>query len=338
MSPEVTKSSLASGGDIWKEKKQGDCAMIRLEKRPEPSRNWALATPVLAVLATMVAGGLMFMLLGNDPVEAIRTIFWDPLFNDQFAAYSRPQLLVKAGPLILIAIGLVPRVSRRGLEHRRRGPVYHRRALRRGRRAGLLSAGGLLDLPAHGDCRCPRRLGLGDDPGRSPDPVQHQRDPRLAASRLCCRTVDGVDVGGALAQSRRLGLSRQPEPSAICLCREQRTDRGHRHALGRRRGLHRGDLCLYPAEPSHHGLQHPPCRTGPPRRQVLGRQARPPDPVLPWRLGRACRACGTVRGRGTRRPDLDRFQRGLRLYRDHRGLSRASAPGGHPPWRGFSWR
>jgi simple sugar transport system permease protein len=80
--------------------------MIRLEKRPEPSRNWALATPVLAVLATMVAGGLMFMLLGNDPVEAIRTIFWDPLFNDQFAAYSRPQLLVKAGPLILIAIGL----------------------------------------------------------------------------------------------------------------------------------------------------------------------------------------------------------------------------------------
>ena len=48
----------------------------------------------------------MFALLGNDPFEAIRVIFWDPLFAEPFASYSRPQLLVKAGPLILIAIGL----------------------------------------------------------------------------------------------------------------------------------------------------------------------------------------------------------------------------------------
>ncbi|QIE41444.1 ABC transporter permease [Meridianimarinicoccus aquatilis] len=80
--------------------------MIRLEKRPMPSRLWTVLTPIVAVLGTMVAGGLMFALLGKDPFEAIRTIFYDPLFNDQFAAYSRPQLLVKAGPLILIAIGL----------------------------------------------------------------------------------------------------------------------------------------------------------------------------------------------------------------------------------------
>ncbi len=80
--------------------------MIRLDRRPAPSRAWALATPILAVVATMIAGGLMFWLLGKDPVAAIRTIFWDPLFDPQFAAYSRPQLLVKAGPLILIAIGL----------------------------------------------------------------------------------------------------------------------------------------------------------------------------------------------------------------------------------------
>ncbi len=80
--------------------------MIRLEKRPVPSTRWMIATPFLAVALTMVAGGLMFAALGKDPVEAIRTIFWDPLFNPQFASYSRPQLLVKAGPLILIAIGL----------------------------------------------------------------------------------------------------------------------------------------------------------------------------------------------------------------------------------------
>ncbi len=80
--------------------------MIVLEKRPSPSRFWAAVTPVLAVLATMIAGGVMFWLLGKDPLVAIRTIFWDPLFHETFGPYSRPQLLVKAGPLILIAIGL----------------------------------------------------------------------------------------------------------------------------------------------------------------------------------------------------------------------------------------
>ncbi|ARE39753.1 Nucleoside ABC transporter, permease protein 1 [Rhodovulum sp. P5] len=80
--------------------------MIRLEKRPQPSRLWTVATPLLAVALTMIAGGLLFAALGKDPFAAIRTIFWDPLFHEQFASYSRPQLLVKAGPLILIAIGL----------------------------------------------------------------------------------------------------------------------------------------------------------------------------------------------------------------------------------------
>ena len=80
--------------------------MIRLEKRPTPSRGWIIAAPVLAVVLTMIAGGIMFAALGADPFEAIRVIFWDPLFDPRFASYSRPQLLVKAGPLILIAIGL----------------------------------------------------------------------------------------------------------------------------------------------------------------------------------------------------------------------------------------
>ena len=80
--------------------------MIRLEKRPTPSRFWVVATPLLAVVLTMIAGGIMFAALGKNPVEAIRIIFWDPLFDPNLSSYSRPQLLVKAGPLILIAIGL----------------------------------------------------------------------------------------------------------------------------------------------------------------------------------------------------------------------------------------
>ncbi len=79
--------------------------MISLEKRAQPSALWAWLTPLIAVAVTMVAGGLLFGLLGKPPIEAIRTIFWDPLFGEH-AFYYRPQLLVKAAPLILIAIGL----------------------------------------------------------------------------------------------------------------------------------------------------------------------------------------------------------------------------------------
>ena len=79
--------------------------MVRLEKRRQPSAVFAWATPVMAVVATMIFGGLLFAALGKDPLVAIRTIFWDPLFG-QYAFFYRPQLLVKGGPLILIAIGL----------------------------------------------------------------------------------------------------------------------------------------------------------------------------------------------------------------------------------------
>jgi len=79
--------------------------MLKLEQRPEPSRLWTYLTPPLAVAVTMIAGGALFALLGKNPVEAIATIFWEPLFGE-FAFYYGPQLLVKGAPLILIAIGL----------------------------------------------------------------------------------------------------------------------------------------------------------------------------------------------------------------------------------------
>ena len=79
--------------------------MLRLEKRLQPSRLWTYLTPVLAVVLTMLCGGVLFALLGKDPVLAIRTIFWEPLFSE-FAFYYRPQLRVKGAPLVLIAIGL----------------------------------------------------------------------------------------------------------------------------------------------------------------------------------------------------------------------------------------
>lgn len=65
----------------------------------------SLATPLLAVVATMFFGGVLFAVLGKDPVEAIATIFWEPLFGE-FSFFYRPQLLIKGAPLVLIAIGL----------------------------------------------------------------------------------------------------------------------------------------------------------------------------------------------------------------------------------------
>jgi len=79
--------------------------MLRLEKRPQPSRAWTFATPLLAVALTMVFGGILFAALGKNPIEVIRTIFLDPLFSE-FAWFYRPQLLIKGAPLVLIAIGL----------------------------------------------------------------------------------------------------------------------------------------------------------------------------------------------------------------------------------------
>jgi general nucleoside transport system permease protein len=79
--------------------------MIALEKRLQPSRAWSMVTPLVAVLATMVFGGLLFAALGKNPVEAIRIIFYDPLFGE-FSFYYRPQLLVKGAPLVMISIGL----------------------------------------------------------------------------------------------------------------------------------------------------------------------------------------------------------------------------------------
>ena len=61
--------------------------MIHMEKRLNPSALLTTITPVLAVLLTMVIGCAMFAILGKPPLEAIRIIFWDPLFDPTFASY-----------------------------------------------------------------------------------------------------------------------------------------------------------------------------------------------------------------------------------------------------------
>ncbi len=73
-----------------------------LERRVSPSPVFAILSPVLAVLLTVMAGYVLFALMGKDPVRAMEVYFLSP-FAD---AYNRSELLVKAIPLALIGSGL----------------------------------------------------------------------------------------------------------------------------------------------------------------------------------------------------------------------------------------
>lgn len=51
----------------------------RLEARPTPSRVMQLAVPVVAAVATLVIGFLIFSLVGQDPLRAMHAFFVEPL-------------------------------------------------------------------------------------------------------------------------------------------------------------------------------------------------------------------------------------------------------------------
>jgi simple sugar transport system permease protein len=76
--------------------------MIVLEARPEPSRLMAWLSPLLAAAATLVAGFVLFSLLGKNPLEAFFVFFIEPVAT----RYGLGELLLKASPLMLCAVGL----------------------------------------------------------------------------------------------------------------------------------------------------------------------------------------------------------------------------------------
>ena len=76
--------------------------LLRIEKRPEPSQSMVYVTPVLALILTILTSVVLFKFLGVDPIEALRNFFIKPIDNQ----YGATELVVKATPLILCAIGL----------------------------------------------------------------------------------------------------------------------------------------------------------------------------------------------------------------------------------------
>ena len=75
---------------------------LMLEKRPERSRVMAYASPLLAIVLTVVIGGIIFSLRGLDPVYALYIYFIEPVTS----VWSIEELVVKAAPLVLIGVGL----------------------------------------------------------------------------------------------------------------------------------------------------------------------------------------------------------------------------------------
>ena len=76
--------------------------MLKLEARPQPSSAWSYGSPLLALGITVIIGIIMFLALGKDPVRGLEMFFWQPIRN----GYAVGELLVKATPLLIIALGL----------------------------------------------------------------------------------------------------------------------------------------------------------------------------------------------------------------------------------------
>jgi general nucleoside transport system permease protein len=76
--------------------------MFKLEPRPEASRFWSIASPLLAIVITIALGVVLFAALGKDPVRGMLVFFWEPVSS----GYQIGELVVKATPLLIIALGL----------------------------------------------------------------------------------------------------------------------------------------------------------------------------------------------------------------------------------------
>ncbi len=75
---------------------------IELVKRPEMSRTMMLVSPLIAVGLTVVVAAAVFALQGHNPVLGLYYFFLDPLTS----LWGVEQLIIKATPLVIIALGL----------------------------------------------------------------------------------------------------------------------------------------------------------------------------------------------------------------------------------------
>lgn len=75
---------------------------LQLTKRPQQSKLFSTLSPFIAFGITLVFGFFLFLFSGIDPFKGLYVYFVQPLVE----VWSLHELAVKAGPLILIAVGL----------------------------------------------------------------------------------------------------------------------------------------------------------------------------------------------------------------------------------------
>ncbi|WP_108646864.1 ABC transporter permease [Polynucleobacter rarus] len=78
--------------------------MIKLQLKPrtEPNQRMQVYAPLIAIALTLLSGLLLFQLLGENPFIAYKAFFFDPISDINGIS----ELLLKASPLCLIALGL----------------------------------------------------------------------------------------------------------------------------------------------------------------------------------------------------------------------------------------
>ncbi|MGK9065390.1 ABC transporter permease [Stutzerimonas chloritidismutans] len=76
--------------------------LLSLEPRGQQSRAMLWFSPLLAAVLTLLSGALLFAILGHPPLETLKVLLIDPVGD----LYGISELLVKALPIMLCALGL----------------------------------------------------------------------------------------------------------------------------------------------------------------------------------------------------------------------------------------
>ncbi len=158
--------------------------MLRLEARPQPSRAMSIASPLIALALTVVIAGVLFVVLGKDPIRGLSMFFVEPLRNVR----GLTEVALKATPLVLCALGLAVCYRANVWNIGAEGQFL----------LGAIVAGGVAavrhdarhrgtavgDDAGHPRCGHSRRDGVGIHHGALPRPIQRQRDPGEPDARV----------------------------------------------------------------------------------------------------------------------------------------------------------
>ncbi|MGB3621872.1 ABC transporter permease [Ketobacter sp. MCCC 1A13808] len=76
--------------------------MLKMERRQSSSAWMPYVSPLLAGVLTLISGAIVFSVLGQPPLYALKTFLITPVAD----SYGIAELCVKAGPILLCALGL----------------------------------------------------------------------------------------------------------------------------------------------------------------------------------------------------------------------------------------